>query len=96
MSSDEGFLTLTIGMRVRPEPEVVDLLKRYRSALNYAIEWIVKHSTRIDKKYRTPSLSTVHRNLYEKLKRDFGLPSRIAVDCYREASGCCFGFHESL
>ena len=34
----EGLLTLTIKMRVRPEPEceeeLVDLLKRYRDALN--------------------------------------------------------------
>ena len=42
MTGDEGLLTLTIGMRVSPEPEVVDLLKQYRNALNHAIEWIVK------------------------------------------------------
>jgi len=38
MLGSEGFLTLTIKMRVRPEPEceeeLVDLLKRYRDALN--------------------------------------------------------------
>jgi hypothetical protein len=37
MLGSEGFLTLTIKMRVRPEPEceeeLVDLLKRYRDAL---------------------------------------------------------------
>ncbi|MEM4569689.1 MAG: transposase, partial [Desulfurococcaceae archaeon] len=83
MAGDEGFLTLIINMRVRPE--AVELLKRYRDALNYSIEWIVKNSVRAGNKYRVPSLSTIHRNLYEKLKRDFGLPSRVAVDCYREA-----------
>mgnify|MGYP001772716065 CR=1 FL=1 len=84
-SGDEGFLTLTIKMRVRPEPEVVELLKRYRNALNYSIEWIVKHSTKVGMKYRVPSLSEIHRNLYEKLKREFELPPRVALDCYREA-----------
>ena len=84
-SGDEGFLTLTVRVRVGPEPEVVELLKRYRNALNYAIEWIVKHSTRVGKKYRVPSLKEIHGNLYDKLKRYFGLPSRIALDCYREA-----------
>jgi hypothetical protein len=44
MLGSEGFLTLTIKMRVRPEPEceeeLVDLLKRYRDALNHSVEKI--------------------------------------------------------
>jgi len=46
MLGSEGFLTLTIKMRVRPEPEceeeLVDLLKRYRDALNHSVEKIVE------------------------------------------------------
>jgi len=84
MEGDEGFLTLTIKVRVSPEPEVIELLKRYRDALNYAIKWIIENSVKTGKRYRVPSLSRIHRALYEKLK-SFGLPSRIALDCYREA-----------
>jgi len=84
MLGDEGFLTLTVRMRVSPEPEVVELLKRYRNALNYAVRWIVENSTKVGKRYRTPSISTIHKALYEKLK-SFGLPSRVAIDCWREA-----------
>jgi hypothetical protein len=36
-AGDEGFLTLSIGMRVSPEPVAMELLHRYRYALNYAI-----------------------------------------------------------
>jgi len=84
MVGDEGFLTLTIRVRVSPEPRVVELLKRYRDALNYAVRWIVENSIKSRKGYRVPSLSKMHKALYEKLK-SYGLPSRIAVDCYREA-----------
>jgi len=37
MGGDEGFLTLTIRMRVSSEPQIIELLKRYRNALNYTI-----------------------------------------------------------
>ena len=84
MVGDKGSLSLTARVRVRLETEVVDQLKPYRDALNYSIEYIVKHSTKNCRKHRVASLSTVHRNLYEKLKREFGLPSRIALDCHRE------------
>jgi len=84
MPGGEGFLTLTVSVRVSPEPQVVELLKRYRGALNYAIRWIVENSVKTGKGYRVPSLSKIHRALYEKLK-SYGLPSRIALDCYREA-----------
>jgi len=40
-SGDEGVLTLSVGVRVSPEPEAVELLERYRSALNYAINKIL-------------------------------------------------------
>jgi hypothetical protein len=41
-SGDEGLLTLSIGMRVSPEPEAVELLKRYNTALSYAINKILR------------------------------------------------------
>jgi len=39
-AGDEGFLTLSISVRVSPEPVVIELLYRYRDALNYAINKI--------------------------------------------------------
>ena len=40
-SGDEGLLTLSIGMWVSPEPEAVELLRRYMIALNYAMNKIL-------------------------------------------------------
>jgi hypothetical protein len=43
-SGGEGLLTISIGMRVSPEPEAVELLRRYNVALNYAINKILRLS----------------------------------------------------
>jgi len=80
-SGNGGVLTLTIKMRVSPEPgsqrELVDLMKRYRDALNYSIRVIIEN--------KALTLSKAHRLLYNTLKEKFNLPSKIATDCYREA-----------
>jgi IS605 OrfB family transposase len=73
----EGLLTLTVRMKVSPEPEVVEFLKRYRDALNYSVRRIIE--------CKATSISKVHKLLYNELKVKFNFPSRIAIDCYREA-----------
>ena len=76
-TGDEGVLTLSIGMRVSPEPVVIELLHRYRYALNYAINKIIDNNLR--------TLKQTHKILYKDLVERFNLPSRIAIDCYRDA-----------
>jgi len=80
-SGGEGALTLTVRMKVSPEPEsgeeLISLMKRYREALNYAIEVVIEN--------RALSLGRAHKLLYSVLKERYGLPSKVAQDCYREA-----------
>jgi len=76
-AGDEGVLTLSIGMRVSPEPAGIELLRRYNVALNYAINKILSLGLR--------SVGSVHNALYRELREWFGLPSRVAVNCYRDA-----------
>ena len=76
-SSYEGALTLSIAMRVSPEPGAVELLRRYNTALNYAINKILSLNLK--------TIKDVHRELYRELREWFGLSSRIALDCYRDA-----------
>jgi IS605 OrfB family transposase len=64
-------------MRVSPEPVVIELLHRYRDALNYAINKILDNNLR--------TLKQIHKMLYKDLVEVFNLPSRIALDCYRDA-----------
>jgi len=64
-------------MAVSPEQGAIELLKRYRLALNYAMNKILSLNLK--------TLKEVHRELYRELRGWFGLPSRVAVDCYRDA-----------
>jgi len=73
----EGVLTLSIAMRVSPEPAGIEILRRYNTALNYAINKILSLDLR--------SIGSVHNALYRELREWFGLPSRTAIDCYRDA-----------
>jgi IS605 OrfB family transposase len=77
----EGELTLTVRMRVSPEPEqeevLLDLMRRYRDALNYSVRAVIAN--------KALSLGKAHKLLYNDLRERYGLPSRIAQDCYREA-----------
>jgi len=76
--ANEGVLTLTVGMKVSPDgPAGVELLKAYRSALNHAINKILSLNLR--------TVKDVHRALYRELVERFNLPSRVAIDCYRDA-----------
>ena len=65
---DEGVLTLSIKMKVSPEPDssqLLDLMKRYRDALNYSIRAIIEKEAL--------SLSKVHKLLYNDLKEKYNL-----------------------
>ncbi|MFP3172111.1 MAG: hypothetical protein RXQ79_03605, partial [Acidilobus sp.] len=77
----EGELTVTVRMRVSPEPEqqqaLLGLMRRYRDALNYSTRTLIAN--------RALSLTKAHRLLYNDLRERYGLPSKIAQDCYREA-----------
>jgi len=63
-SGCEGALTLTIKMRVSPEPSssqaLLGLMRRYREALNYAVRVVIES--------RALSLSKAHRLLYKVFK----------------------------
>ena len=80
-SGHEGMLTLTIKMRVSPEPSslqaLLDLMRRYKEALNHAIKVVIEN--------KALSLGKAHRLLYKVLKKRYYLPSKVAQDCYREA-----------
>jgi IS605 OrfB family transposase len=52
-------------------------MRRYRDALNYSVRAIIAS--------KALSLTKAHRLLYSTLRERYGLPSRIAQDCYREA-----------
>jgi len=76
-SGGEGLLTISIRMMVSPEPGAIELLRRYNVALNYAINKILRLNLK--------KIGEVHNALYRELREWFDLPSRVAIDCYRDA-----------
>jgi len=85
----EVLLTAVALVAVRPEPQAVELMRRYKMALQYALNWILDRSTAVKTrkglKAKVPPLREVHAALYKKLVDAYGLPSKIAEDCYRNA-----------
>ena len=72
-----GYLVATLRFEVEPEPRLLGLLERYTQALRHAVRLLLEH--------RVTSLGGAHRLLYRLLRGRYGLPSRAAIDCYREA-----------
>jgi len=68
--------TLSIGMMVSPEPGAIKLLSRYNVAPNYAINKILRLNLK--------KIGEIHNALYRELREWFDLPSRVAIDCYRD------------
>jgi hypothetical protein len=69
-------LTLSIALRVSPEPGAIELLRRYNVALYYAINKILSLNLK--------TIRDVYRELYRKLREWLGLPSRVALNCHRD------------
>lgn len=67
-------LTLSIEARVSPEPETIELLRRHRLALSYAINKILCQNLK--------STKDIYRGLYRELIEWFRLPSRVVIECY--------------
>jgi len=67
-AGDEGFLTLSIGMRVSPEPVAMELLYRYRYALNYAINKILDNNLKTLKQVHDFYIKILLRYLIYRLE----------------------------
>jgi len=80
-TSKKDKLIVVIKAKVEPTPELVELLRRYRDGLNLAVRWAVEWARA---KGRSPTLSEIHKALYEQLKA-MGLPSAVAATCNRGA-----------
>ena len=70
---------MKVGVRAEPKTfrELLSLMYRYREALNHAIRVVIEN--------KALTLGKAHRLLYNILKEKYGLPSKVAIDCYREA-----------
>jgi len=73
---------VTVQMKVAPSHEVIHLAYLYTKAKQTVVNWLIE--TKPSFKSEKELLNISHHEWYEKLKQ-IGLPSRLALDCYRDA-----------
>jgi len=83
---------LSVSMKVAPSHEVIHLAYLYTRAKQTVVNWLVE--TKPNFKSDKDLLSIIHHEWYEKLKQ-MDLPSRLALDCYRDAKNVYKSWLES-
>jgi len=73
---------LSVSMKVAPSHKVIHLAYLYTKAKQAVINWLIE--TKSSFKNEKELLNIIHHEWYEKLKQ-IGLPSHLALDCYRDA-----------
>jgi len=83
---------VTVKMKVAPSHEVIRLAYLYTKAKQTVVNWLV--GTKPAFKSKTDLINILHHEWYEKLKQ-MGLPSRLALDCYRDAGNVYLSWLEN-
>ncbi|BDC17718.1 RNA-guided endonuclease TnpB family protein [Acidianus sp. HS-5] len=82
----------TVSMKIGSSDSLLAFVNRYVKALRYSLFWLKENVKNPGEK---GVLSKVHEGLYEKLKTEFQLPSKVAQDCYREALSIYKGWYNN-
>jgi len=72
----------TVSMNIALTNTLLTFAKNYLEGIRYVLYWLKEK--RINPNKRN-ILSIVHEELYEELKKEFNLPSKVAQDCNRNA-----------
>jgi hypothetical protein len=79
---DNKAIRATVSMKIVFSKPLLALVNNYVKALRFTLFWLKENVPNPNEK---GVLSKVHEELYEKLREEFNLPSKVAEDCYREA-----------
>ena len=72
----------TVSMKIALSEPLLALVNNYVKALRFTLFWLKGNVTNPNER---GVLSKVHEELYEELKEEYNLPSKVAEDYYREA-----------
>jgi len=72
----------TVSMKIAPSEPLLALVNNYVKALRFVLFWLKENVPNPNKK---GVLGRVHEGLYEELREEYNLPSKVAEDCYRDA-----------
>ncbi|MEM0299960.1 RNA-guided endonuclease TnpB family protein [Saccharolobus sp.] len=72
----------TVSMKIGSSDSLLAFSNHYVKALRYVLFWLKENKVNPNE---NGVLQLVHQELYEKLREEFSLPSKVAEDCYRDA-----------
>ncbi len=82
----------TVSMKIALSEPLLALVNNYVKALRFTLFWLKENVLNPNEK---GVLSKVHEALYEKLREEYNLPSKVAEDCYREALATYKGWYNN-
>jgi hypothetical protein len=82
----------TVPMKIALSEPLLALINNYVKALRFALFWLKEN---VPNPNENGVLSKVHKVLYEKLRDEYNLPSKVAQDCYREALSIYKGWYNN-
>jgi hypothetical protein len=82
----------TVSMKIALSDSLLALVNNYVKAIRFTLFCLRENVPNPEEK---GELSKVHEVLYEKLKEEYNLPSKVAEDCYREALGTYKGWYNN-
>ena len=82
----------TVSMKIALSDSLLALVNNYVKALRFTLFWLKENVPNPEEK---GVLGKVHEELYEKLREECNLPSKVAEDCYREALATYKGWYNN-
>jgi len=82
----------TVSMKIALSEPLLALINNYVKALRFTLFWLKEN---VPNPNERGVLGRVHEALYEKLKEEFNLPSKVAEDCYRDALSTYKGWYNN-
>ena len=82
----------TVSMKIALSEPLLALVNNYVKALRFTLFWLKENVPNPNEK---GVLSRVHEALYEELKEEYDLPSKVAEDCYRDALSTYKGWYNN-
>jgi len=82
----------TVSMKIALSDSLLALVNNYVKALRFTLFWLKENVPNPEEK---GVLGKVHEELYEKLREEYNLPSKVAEDCYRDALSMYKGWYNN-
>lgn len=82
----------TVSMKIAISHSLLALVNNYVKAVRFTLFWLKENVPNPNEK---EVLGKVHEALYEKLREEYNLPSKVAEDCYRDALSIYKGWYNN-